>query len=684
MAFFSYAVLVTLVRGSRYIATEQLAQESQCFHDLPQDCCNLFKAMETVCATNSSGKHLPWKNCKDAVTSMWFDEEDFNKSQKNWIFETFTSHPKRVSKRNRTKDQALTPVFWTGFAHKYGTRDVMDEIVKALPGCGNESNFKCADVEHKASKLGKIMRDGKWYRQCHVSHKDRLLWIKISKAFSFRRQRIMNGLAKVDAKLSEISKEDEDLAMGLDVLDDVYDEIESSKVVHILVNYRQEKLNDTFLFKHELPLLERAASHAVIKLWSFKATCKEVDALIPAKLQDQTECTSLTEPSAHQDSKLMHFKLQIDCLEQDSKDCCGSKNKACLVDACKRGLLDTVAYQLQTFPDLISGRAAKRATVLDNLPTFLGILVGFNSVVANAAFNAASDAVANAAADADYFQGKEQNMRTILMDLKRLEEAGQTPLHIAAKYGQLKVVEYLVHGFPNLVGRATVLGLTPLYAATATGQLKVVKFLLDRFPELIKNKATHNQTALHAAAATGQLRVVEYLVHKFPGLIKNKTSHGQTALHAAATTGQLRVVEYLVHRYPELIKNKTRHGQTALHAAAATDQLEVVKYLVQEFPDLIKKKTRHGHTALHIAARWGSLGVVKYLGHAFPDLVRLKDEHGRTALHTAAQRNQVEVVRYLVEAFPKLSKMRDKTGILGRQPIVYAATDEIREILRGV
>ena len=58
---------------------------------------------------------------------------------------------------------------------------------------------------------------------------------------------------------------------------------------------------------------------------------------------------------------------------------------------------------------------------------------------------------------------------------------GQTPLHLAAKYGHLNVVKYIfIDGAGCDPSPRDELGRTPLYLAAEYGQLKVVKYLINQ------------------------------------------------------------------------------------------------------------------------------------------------------------------------------------------------------------
>jgi ankyrin repeat protein len=64
--------------------------------------------------------------------------------------------------------------------------------------------------------------------------------------------------------------------------------------------------------------------------------------------------------------------------------------------------------------------------------------------------------------------------------LETLTPWGETPLHIAAEYGSIKVVTVFVDKGANLNARTLLDGRTPLHSAVARNHVSTVRFLLSR------------------------------------------------------------------------------------------------------------------------------------------------------------------------------------------------------------
>jgi len=94
-----------------------------------------------------------------------------------------------------------------------------------------------------------------------------------------------------------------------------------------------------------------------------------------------------------------------------------------------------------------------------------------------------------------------------------------TPLHFAARYGHLSVVEYLVNQKVDINAKDNYDN-TPLHFAAQGiceyyhgGSLSVVEFLVNRKAD-INAKNRDGWTPLHWAAENDHLSVVKYLVNK--------------------------------------------------------------------------------------------------------------------------------------------------------------------------
>lgn len=228
-------------------------------------------------------------------------------------------------------------------------------------------------------------------------------------------------------------------------------------------------------------------------------------------------------------------------------------------------------------------------------------------------------------------------------------------LHVAALEGKLEVVQYLIEQGADAWAKYD--GATPLDMAKAGSHTDVVAYLEslaadvirtpgDARAELRSRGINYKADVFREAAQSGNLEVVRLFV--LGGMsVNTATSNGWTALHASANGGHLAVVEYLVEHGAD-VNATTDAGWTALHYAAQYSfSLSVVEYLVEHGAD-VNATDDDGRTPLHDAARRGDWGMVEYLVRQAAD-VNATDDDGWTALHYAARAGELSIVRLLVE-----------------------------------
>ncbi|NWV02135.1 FEM1C protein, partial [Ptilonorhynchus violaceus] len=228
-------------------------------------------------------------------------------------------------------------------------------------------------------------------------------------------------------------------------------------------------------------------------------------------------------------------------------------------------------------------------------------------------------AVFNAARD-----GKLRLLSKLLASKTREEVAqlmsektnGATPLLMAARYGHLDMVEYLldhcsasieVGGSVNFDGE-TIEGAPPLWAASAAGHLKVVQCLLDHGAS-VNNTTLTNSTPLRAACFDGHLEIVKYLVeHKADLEVSNR--HGHTCLMISCYKGHKEIAQYLLEKGAD-VNRKSVKGNTALHDCAESGSLEIMKMLLKYCAKM--EKDGYGMTPLLSASVTGHTNIVDFL-----------------------------------------------------------------------
>ncbi|CAE7237745.1 ANK1 [Symbiodinium sp. CCMP2456] len=229
------------------------------------------------------------------------------------------------------------------------------------------------------------------------------------------------------------------------------------------------------------------------------------------------------------------------------------------------------------------------------------------------------------------------DLRTVKKQLGEVDDAGRSPLLIAASRGDAAVVERLLEHPSCLEQLETPAkgGLTPLHAAAAAGSRDVLAVLLDRSASLQLPDGT-GTSALGHAAGSGQVELMHWLVEN--GLEPDARNDSErTALHLAAASGQVSACEALLQAAKEpqeLLQAQDWEGATAAHMAVRGGHASVCRLLGAQRADL-QADLDFGVTPLQIAAEAGHQEVLQLLledmaGDAHPD-----------ALHTALTKGRI-------------------------------------------
>jgi ankyrin repeat protein len=145
------------------------------------------------------------------------------------------------------------------------------------------------------------------------------------------------------------------------------------------------------------------------------------------------------------------------------------------------------------------------------------------------------------------------------------DDDGDTPLHVAAMYGQTEAIELLGELGADFNARNNY-GSTPLHRAAAYGQTEAAKLLGELGAEL-EARDNKGQTPLHRAAACGETEMAKLLMELGADL-EAKDNNGMTPLHWAAVHGETEAAKLLMKlgADPE-VNARTDGGETPLDLA---------------------------------------------------------------------------------------------------------------------
>ncbi|XP_016145488.1 tankyrase-2-like [Sinocyclocheilus grahami] len=233
----------------------------------------------------------------------------------------------------------------------------------------------------------------------------------------------------------------------------------------------------------------------------------------------------------------------------------------------------------------------------------------------------------------------------------------------ASKSGDLEVVKKLCTlqnvNCRDVEGRQS----TPLHFAAGYNRVAVVEYLLQHGAD-VHAKDKGGLVPLHNACSYGHYEVAELLV--LHGAVVNMADLWKfTPLHEAAAKGKYEICKLLLQHGADPTK-KNRDGNTPL---------DLVKDGDTDIQDLLR-----GDAALLDAAKKGCLSRVKKL--CTPDNVNCRNTQGRhsTPLPLAAGYNNQEVAEYLLQHGAEVNS-QDKGGLIPLHNAASYGADDVRALL---
>ncbi|CAF1685853.1 unnamed protein product, partial [Adineta ricciae] len=211
---------------------------------------------------------------------------------------------------------------------------------------------------------------------------------------------------------------------------------------------------------------------------------------------------------------------------------------------------------------------------------------------------------------------------------------GNTLLHLAAAYGSLKSLNYLLDHQSADAHARSYNSFQPIHYAASSGHENCVKLLLTSAPDTTNEQTTTLLTPMHLACQNGSLETVKIL-SSHGGNYKLRDENGLNCLHTACQYSHLDIVQWMVEKLNANVDDFDYMNNTPLHYAAASGSELILIYLLDRKARITRSS--HGNTPLHVAAENGHQGVCAVLIERAGCSVTTRNNAQLTAIDLAEQ-----------------------------------------------
>ncbi|KAH9681275.1 ANK REP REGION domain-containing protein [Citrus sinensis] len=231
--------------------------------------------------------------------------------------------------------------------------------------------------------------------------------------------------------------------------------------------------------------------------------------------------------------------------------------------------------------------------------------------------------------------------------LLQVNAKGETPLHVAAKFGHSDIVRVLVE-------RAKLL----------QHENEELESGIRTARHMIRMTNKEKNTALHEAVCHQNVDVVEILTKEDPDYPYSANNDGKTPLYMAADYRSSDMVLALLENSTSA-SHEGPNGKTALHAAAMKSYFvdPALGKLLEKKKNLIKETDQYGWIPIHYAAYYGNYHTVNLLLEIDQSASNIADKDRKmTALHLAAGQGHAKIVEAIISKNPECYELVDNRG----------------------
>ena len=247
-----------------------------------------------------------------------------------------------------------------------------------------------------------------------------------------------------------------------------------------------------------------------------------------------------------------------------------------------------------------------------------------------------------------------QEENNLLKGISSNDDSNELEMDIfkAAKEGKIKSIEALINDYNADINAKNSDEDTPLHLAAFYNHIDIVEFLCEHKADIeLQNKKGY--TPLHSACDRGHLTIVEYLVETCKANIFAKSFEGKIPIHIASQWGRIEVIKYfanmIIDGKPFDLEVTDNSGRTPFYLTIQYNHIDSAKYLIHEKNVNIETRNIYDNTALHVASMNGYIAIVRYYFEVLHQDPNIRGYNDRTLLHVAANNNRFEVATYLIE-----------------------------------
>ncbi|KAK6254840.1 hypothetical protein SCA6_016145 [Theobroma cacao] len=282
-------------------------------------------------------------------------------------------------------------------------------------------------------------------------------------------------------------------------------------------------------------------------------------------------------------------------------------------------------------------------------------------------------------------RGLENGIEPAKQMLRMTDNEKNTALHKAVRYGHVEVVHALIQEDPDFSYSVNKSRETPLYIAARRGYNRLVTLIFDKC-EFANHDGPCGRTALHAAVMDHNItehRGLENGIEPAKQMLRMTDNEKNTALHKAVRYGHVEVVHALIQEDPDFSYSVNKSGETPLYIAAKRGYNRLVT-LIFDKCEFANHDGPCGRTALHAAVMDHNITEHRGLENGIEpakQMLRMTDNEKNTALHKAVRYGHVEVVHALIQEDPDFSYSVNKSG---ETPLYIAARRGYDRLVRMI